>query len=80
MYGGYNNGSKKSHIKGVKAAKQFYNDLIIFDTKEMRIKDETYLNEVNVERRAYHSGFMIDDCIYCVGGMKADETVLNEFI
>jgi hypothetical protein len=46
----------------------------------MKINDQTYLNEVDVERRAYHAGFMIDDCIYSVGGMKADEEVLNEFV
>jgi hypothetical protein len=34
----------------------------------------------NVVGRKNHCGFMIDDFLYSIGGVRKDDTVLNEFI
>jgi hypothetical protein len=52
----------------------------MFDVHNLKCVDVTVFSDVDVQKRVYHQGFLIDDSIYSIGGINRDGQVLNEFI
>jgi hypothetical protein len=52
----------------------------MFDVNNLKCIDQTVFSDVDLEKRVYHQGFLIDDSLYSLGGVNRDGKVLNEFI
>ena len=65
-------------MKGVQ--RSFLNDVVTIDPITYEIKNRSEYPYNLMKGRIYHSGFIIDDFIYMVGGMTKYSKRLKEFI